>query len=348
MILLSIILAALLSAGPDALSFDSVSYDFGVQPNSVESLTHEFVFTNNSSSAVSISYAVSTCSCTKLQWTRGLVKPGEQGFVKAAYIRERNVDSFEKFISVFVEGKSKPYVLRIAGSFTEAPESLIADFPARSGSLGFYSLPIKLGEVYSGTLTEDSFWVANFSDKAVAVSFKDMPSGMDITPAVQSIRPMQRARFNYAIKVDKKHWGKKLYKAVPVVNDKKTDPIYFSLTVTEDFTSLTRDERESGPLPRVLDRTCSFGTVPAGHSAEATFRIQNVSSKALKIRAVYSDEEGITIKSPSSIAAREVADFKVEIPSTALTRGSNSFKLYVQSDSPLMQIVEVYVKGNVE
>ena len=159
------------------------------------------------------------------------------------------VDSFEKFISVFLEGQTKPYVLRIAGSFTEAPESLLADFPARSGSLGFYSLPVVVGEVYSGTLTEDSFWVANFSNKAAAVSFKDTPSGMKITPEVQTIRPMERARFNYAIEVDKKCWGRKLYKAVPVVNGAKSAPVYFSLTATEDFTSLSREERESGPLP---------------------------------------------------------------------------------------------------
>lgn len=348
MTLLAFILSALLYAGSDILSFDSLSYDFGMHPNTVETLTHEFRFTNNSGSAVSITYAVSTCSCTRLQWTKGAVKPGEEGIVRAIYTRERNVDSFEKFISVFVEGKAKPYVLRIAGSFTEAPESLLADFPARSGSLGFTSLPIKLGEVYAGTLSEDTFWVANFSDKAVAVSFKDMPCGMDITPEVQSIRPNERARFNYAIKVDKKHWGKRLYKAVPVINGKKSAPVYFNLTATEDFSSLSRDERESGPLPRVLDRTCSFGTVHAGQSAEATFRIENVSSKPLKIRAAFSDEEDISVKAPSSIPAREVAVFKVNIPSSVLSQGSNSFKLYVQSDSPLMQIVEVYIKGNVE
>lgn len=348
MVILSIILAALFAQASAAISFDSISYDFGIQPSSVESLTHEFVFTNNSGKAVSISYAVSTCSCTKLKWTTGPVRPGESGVVRAVYVRERNVDSFEKFISVFLEGQSKPYVLRIAGSFTEAPESLLADFPARSGSLGFYSLPVVVGEVYSGTLTEDSFWVANFSNKAAAVSFKDTPSGMKITPEVQTIRPMERARFNYAIEVDKKCWGRKLYKAVPVVNGAKSAPVYFSLTATEDFTSLSREERESGPLPRVLDRTCTFGTVHAGQSAEATFRVENVASKVLKIRAAFSDEEGISIKAPSSIKAHEVATFKVSIPSSVLSAGENSFKLYVQSDSPLMQIVEVYVKGTVE
>jgi len=337
-----------LLTAPDVLTFDSLSYDFGGQPKSVETLTHEFRFTNTSSRPVRISYAVATCSCTKLSWTNGTVQPGESGFVKALYVRERNADTFEKFISVFVEGRSKPYVLRIAGSFYETDSALSAEFPAVLGPLAFTSSPIDIGDVHSGTQTYDSFWLANLSPKALRVSFKGCSSSIIITPDSLTVAPMSRARFNYVIDVDTLSWGRRVYQAIPVASGKELDPVSFVLTAIQDFSGLSREEKDSGPLPRLLDRSCTFGTVRYGQSAAASFRVQNVSKKPLQIRAIFADTEGVSIDAPSVIAPGETAACNVSIAPSALSRGDNSFKLKFVSNSPLMQVLKVYVNGKVE
>ncbi len=336
-------------AAPEVLSFDSISHDFGSQPKTVESLEHEFTFTNVSGRSVSISYAVATCSCTRLSWTTGLIQPGAKGSVKAIYIRELGVNTFEKFISVFVDGQSKPYVLRIAGSFYETGKSLADDFPATVSMLGFASSPIQAGEAYRGELANDSFWVANLSDKSISLSFKSLSESLNVVPEYQYLDPHSRTRFYYEISVDTLSWGKRVYEAVPLVDDKPLEPVSFSLTAIENYTGMPRDEVNAGPFPKVLDSECSFGRVRSGQSAHASFQLKNYSRTApLVIRAVFSDPDGVTAEYPASIPPRETATVSVTIPPTALSKGSNTIQLSIISNSPLMQVIQVYINGKVE
>ncbi|MBP5558314.1 MAG: DUF1573 domain-containing protein [Bacteroidales bacterium] len=347
--LLFSILFSLLLAASEVLSFDNISHDFGSQPKTVESLEHEFTFTNVSGRSVSISYAVATCSCTRLSWTTGPIQPGAKGSVKAVYIRELGVNSFEKFISVFVDGQTKPYVLRIAGSFYETDKSLADDFPATRSIIGFASLPVQAGEAYSGELANDSFWVANLSDKSISLSFKPLSESLKVVPEYQYIDPNSRTRFYYEISVDTLSLGRRVYEAVPLVDDKPLDPVSFTLTAIENYTGLSRAEVNAGPFPQVLDSECSFGKVRKGQSAQASFQVKNFSRTApLVIRAVFSDPDGVTADYPASIPPRETGTVSVSIPPAALSKGNNTIKLSIISNSPLMQILQVYINGNVE
>ena len=336
-------------AAPDAVSFDSISHDFGSQPKSVQSLEHVFRFKNNSNRAVRISYAVATCSCTSLSWTSDSVAPGAEGFVKATYYRETNVNSFEKFISVFFDGTSKPTVLRIAGTFYETSEALASEFPVVRGPVGFMFSPINHGQVSPGSLASDSFWVANLSSEPARVSFTALSDSLDIYPGDIVIPATSRQRFNYAIKVDSSAWGLRRFDATPVVNGTLYEPVTFTVITVEDYSFLPVSERNSAPRPIIVDRDCSFGTVRSGRPATAVFQIRNSSSEApLQIRAAFCEDSGIEIAAPSEISPGQTADFRVSVAPSALVRGTNSFKVSVLSNSPMRQIVEVYVSGKVE
>ena len=347
--ILAFILSAFWLAATGPVSFDSVSYDFGSQPKNVESLEHVFRFTNDTGSSVRVSYAVATCSCTKLSWSGESIAPGGTGFVKAIYYRERNVSSFEKFISVFFEGTSKPVVLRIAGSFYETSEALAAEFPVSRGPVGLMFSPIRYGNVLRGANASDTFWAANLSPAPARITFTSLSDSLDIYPADIVIQPKSRQRFTYSVNVDSTAWGLRSYNATPVVNGTAYEPVQFTVVVIEDYSSLPASERNAAPRPIVEDRECSFGTVRSGRPAEASFRIRNSSSESpLRIRAVFCEDGGMEIAAPSEIEPGQTAVFRVSLAPAALVRGANSFKVCVQSDSPLRQTVEVYVTGKVE
>ncbi len=349
MTILSFILSALLLAAPDVVSFDSLVYDFGSQPRSVESLTHDFVFTNVSSRPVKVSYAVATCSCTKVSWSTEYVAPGQTGYVRALYNKELNSESFEKFISVFFDGLSKPFVLRISGSFHETEDALSKDFPVRLGPLGLSASPLNLGEVYAGDSESGYFWVANLSDEAASIEFRNLSDSLSIQPSGLRIEPQSRERFRYRVGVDTLSWGRRSYSAQPCISGKVFEDISFVLTATQSFSHLSRKEKVAGPCPMLTEPSCSFGNVKSGRSAKASFSIKNTShTDALIVRAVFSDTPGLDVDAPGSIAPRQTAEFKVRIPSSALSRGENTIKLCVQSNSATMQILDVYISGNVE
>ena len=345
---LKLLIALLLALWPqtsEPLCFEELSFDFGSRPKSEDVLVHEFVFTNNSRSAVSISYAVASCSCTRLSWTTSPLQPGANGVVRAEYHRERDRDAFEKFVSVFVEGSKKPYVLRIAGSFYETDEVLARDFPVQRGPLGFKSDVLELSTSHPGEVNKGQILVANLSGAAVSLSFSDLSDGLSMPASRIVIQPGSRRNVSYHIDVDSLVWGRRTYSFTPMADGEAYEPIRLSTMVLDNFKSLTSAERNSAALPVLQDGDRSLGTVRKGQSARASFEVLNKSDKILNIRAVYADVDGVAIESPASVGPGQTGTFSLDVPYSALEQGEGSVKVTVISDSPLKPVIDVVFKG---
>ena len=341
-------IAALLLGTTDVIVFNEVTFDFGSQPKSVNVLSHDFTFTNVSSKPVSISYAVSTCSCTKLKWTKTKVAPGETGYVRADYYREQTRNSFEKFISVFVDGVSKPYVLRIAGSFYDTQSSLEGSYPVRRGSIGFTQDFIDLGTLHPGDVQNGHIWFANLSDDFLGINFDKLSDSLTIDLPRYGISATSEMKASYTLSIDSLVWGERFYYATPIVDDKPQAPLTFKVMVLDSFDNLSSEQIKEGPYPVLEDGPCSFGTVKRGKSASTTFTILNKSEKPLRIRRVYADKEGVTVSGPSSIGPGKTGRFKFTAASSALKAGGNTIVVNIVSNSPRAPLKKVMVNGKVE
>ena len=166
--MLALFLGVLLQLAP-AVVFDALVHDFGPHPVSDKELGYTFEFKNVSGNNVSIAYALATCPCSTVTWTRESVAPGGKGKVSVIYEKELYADQFDKNISVFFEGESKPVMLRIRGSFYDTSETLADDFPAQRGDLGFDSDSFDLKELIQGVEFRGRFFVANMGEKPIDV-----------------------------------------------------------------------------------------------------------------------------------------------------------------------------------
>jgi hypothetical protein len=72
------------AANAPAMKFDTETYDFG-KIEKGESVTHEYKFTNTGKSPLIITDAVATCGCTKPEWPKAPVKPGDSGVIKVTF-----------------------------------------------------------------------------------------------------------------------------------------------------------------------------------------------------------------------------------------------------------------------
>ena len=62
----------------------SLTHDFGKIKQGVP-VTHEFKFTNKGSVPMIITNVAPSCGCTTPDWTRDVIPPGGQGFIKTTY-----------------------------------------------------------------------------------------------------------------------------------------------------------------------------------------------------------------------------------------------------------------------
>lgn len=330
------------------VQWSNIAYDFGALPRESYELKHDFIFINDSNSPVTISYAVASCSCLSLDWTRDPVAPGSQGKVSVVYFKERAADSFEKVISVFFKGSLKPQLLRISGSFVETSESLNQDFPFRRNALGLQYDPGDFSTVHPDQPAYQNIWLANCSSRAIDVSLEDFSDGFEITPSHVKIAPGSRRELMCVLRPDSLQWGRRKYAFTPVVDGVREFPVSYSAVVLPDWSALSSAEINSSAYFKVIGDVHHFGVIRKGCPAHMVVSLQNVKGKAFKILDIRASVDGVTIVAPSEIAADARADIDVNIDPSALMPGGNKFTISLVTDTPLKPYTEIEVMGYVE
>lgn len=101
------------------LTFERTVHDFG-------EITHEdgvqecsFKYKNQTDTTILIYDVKVFCNCTKVEWPRKPIKPGEEGEIKVKYDNEGTPHHFDKGVSVYTSTGKRPILLRIKGTVTE-------------------------------------------------------------------------------------------------------------------------------------------------------------------------------------------------------------------------------------
>ncbi len=341
-------LSALLAAQAPALSFDFIVNDFGDRLKSEEVLVCEFPFTNTSARDVSISYALATCSCTDVKWTTGIIAPGGKGSVKAVYHRERYADSFEKFISVFVQGESKPYLLRISGRFHDDLSSIVQEFKFHCGPLALRASQEDLGVVHPGKPAGKWLEFANPTDSLLVIDFPVLPQQLALDQRHVELLPYERHFLSYSVVPDSMQWGAVNYSLVPTVNGAAQDSIVFTGVAVPDYSQLSPAEINSSPYVQAVYKDVGFGQVTHSSSPVFTVRIENKSSDAVRILSVSSDEPAVVFPEvPEYIEGKAKLRLEAGLAAASLPVGPNIFHVYFVLDTPLTPLVTISVQGYV-
>ncbi len=105
------------------MSFEKETHDFGSIKEG-ETATYEFVFTNTGNQPIEIATVKASCGCTTPFWTKGLIKPGEKGTVKASYDSKDRPGGFSKSVTVTSNAQRNVTVLYIKGFAEPANTSM--------------------------------------------------------------------------------------------------------------------------------------------------------------------------------------------------------------------------------
>ena len=102
----------------DVVKFKELAYDFGKIKQGTP-VSHEFAFTNISSSPVIIESAVPSCGCTTPVKPEGAIAKGKDDKITAGF-NAANVGPFNKTITIKVAGVDLPVQLKITGEVLTA------------------------------------------------------------------------------------------------------------------------------------------------------------------------------------------------------------------------------------
>lgn len=98
------------------IKFEKTTYDFGNIREDGGKVTHEFEFVNNGSEPMQIISAKAECGCTKPDYPKGEIKPGERGVIKVTYNPLGRPGGFTKVVTVRCTGNPGKVNLKIRGT----------------------------------------------------------------------------------------------------------------------------------------------------------------------------------------------------------------------------------------
>ena len=103
------------------ISADSTFFNFGKIIRQEGKVSHTFFVKNTGNAPLVILRVIASCGCTRPEWTKTPIAPGDSGQVKISYVPEKQPGAFEKKIQVYSNGSEGSYILTIKGIVVDSP-----------------------------------------------------------------------------------------------------------------------------------------------------------------------------------------------------------------------------------
>ena len=334
----------------DVVEFDKTVHDFGDVSVNDGPLSCTFTVKNIGKEAIAIYEVVTSCGCTDAVWTREPLQPGKTGTISATYKNEDGPVPFDKTLTVYIAGVSKPVILRLRGVVHEKKKTVAELFGAEKlGNLGLKTLSYKVSNILQGESSSDEAKVANLGKQPLKVTFTDVSPRLTVSVEPQSIPAGETASLRFSVQSDPDVWGLHTYYATPVLNGKKAaKPLAFSALTRGNFASWTPDQRKNSAQCLFDESTVSFGTVKAGTPVQASFSFTNKGKSTMHIYSIDADTEGITATLPGETEAQKKGSIPVKLDTSSLPKGETVIMLTLTTNSPARPVINLFLTGLVQ
>ena len=334
----------------ETVEFDKTVHDFGDISMDDGPQTCTFTVKNVGKEPIALYEVVTSCGCTDASWTREPLQPGKTGTISATYKNEDGPVPFDKTLTVYIAGVSKPIILRLRGLVHEKKKSVAELYGAEKlGTMGLKSLNYKVSNILQGESSSDEAKIANLGTKPMKVTFTDVSPNLTIEVVPATVPAGETAALRFSVKSDPNLWGKHVYQATPVVNGvKAAKPVNVSALTRGNFNTWTADQRKNAAQCIFDESTVSFGDVKAGTKVKATFTFTNKGKSALKFYSLDADTEGFSGTLPGETAAQGKGSIPVTLDTSALPKGETVVMLTLTTNCPSRPIINLFLVGLVK
>lgn len=363
------------------VEFDKTVHDFGDIMLSQGAVKCEYKVKNISEKPIVIYNVVSSCGCTDVKWTRKPLNKSETGKIMVTYKNNEGAYPFDKMLTVYISGMRKPIVLHLRGVCHKKKPVLEEQFRYLFGNLAIKEYDIKSGNMNRGQCKSGELRVANLGKKALSLSFTNVDKNLKLEVESNPIPAGKESKLYYTIKSDGSSWGRTYYFATPLCNGKEykmqLNPKYTGKNrlsgevgamnasrprselgigkscigiwsfIKEDFSNLTRNQKDDGPLPSFTSSYYSFGTVKEGTVVDAEFVVRNDGKQDFIVYKTEFDN-GKSLSSTTGfepLKPGQKRTIKYSVDTEGLPKGETLILLTLVTNSPLRPFVNLYVTG---
>ena len=271
------------------LVFDQLHYDFGdIVQEKGQVLKHSFHYTNNGNDTLYIISATSGIPSITCDWNRGPIKPESRGYVNVSLKTSEIKGDFNNVINVRSNDTRHPY-LQISVSGKIIPKNLTIEdrYPVKLGFLRMKKTHLALDNFQNDSKRKDSLEIYNAWDQLMSFDFSGLPDYLKATAKPAKLLPGQEGVIVIEFDAQKSNqWGLSV-NAYRFSTNEPTDytkTFTIGVNIIEDFSKLSKEEKENAPKIKFNERTHHFGKISGNDPVSFEFEFTNEGKSDLIIR----------------------------------------------------------------
>ena len=274
------------------ITFESATWDFGPIAEVDGPVSHTFEGINRGANPVVILDVVASCGCTRPEFSRRPVMPGDTARITVTYNPADRPGIFDKELGVYSSERRKIATLSIRGSVAPREKGIEELYPIDAGGgLRLSETLCAFTYIYPGRRAQAAIGYANTSAHAVKLDLQAVcTSGLLDIDYPREIGPGERGEINvaYFIPADEPRYGT-LRDALTVVVGGHSD---HTTIVTHAIGVDPPVDGSAGQAPQAQTSTqiVKFGAVKrSGPVQRSSFTLSNTGGRDLIVRAVESN-----------------------------------------------------------
>lgn len=275
-------------------------YDFGAFDENLGMVFCEFRLVNAGDEPIAIIDARANCGCTRPEYSRDPIAPGDTAVVRVGYNPTGRPGRFQKHVNIDLDCKPRRTSLTIQGTVIGTSNTLKSRFPVSAGPMKLRSKVIAYGEVYKDRTGSQFLEGYNASADTLRPAVSGVPPYISLLIEPAAVPPGDRFVISTVIdgtKID--DWGIVTDSMTVAASAGSPDRITVETVaiVNEDFSNLTAAEREKAPrldtdVTAVDLQRISRGDAPV----KRTFTISNKGKSPLIIRRISCPDKAVDVK----------------------------------------------------
>lgn len=274
-------------------------HDFGAFDEEMGTVYCDFRFVNTGDEAMAIINARANCGCTKPEYSREPVAPGDTAVIRVGFDPKGRPGRFVKYINVDFDCEPLRSALTIQGTVIGASNTLRSRFPVSLGPMKLRGAMIAFGEVNKGHTIGRYMEGYNASADTLRPAVKNIPDYINVIVEPAAVPPGDRFVISTIFHGDKvKTWGLVTDSISVSPSSTSTEDVTIETVaiVTEDFSSLSAKGREKAP---VIDTDLTAIDLKRVSKSEGeihrTFTITNKGKSPLLIRRIYCPDKAVAV-----------------------------------------------------
>lgn len=291
-------------------------YDFGTWHES-EGLRYGSVrMVNDSSRPIIIRRVRSSCGCTKVNFPKNEIAPGDTAFIKFNYNPQGRPGKFSKNIQVWIDDSEVPDSISIHGTVIGSEVSLAKRYPYVANEFRMADSIVPLGIITTGQSQHSYISYYNHSKYTIQPSVNILPP--HILPLKFTVPRSVAPGESFIIGID-------LLTDMNTQMGHTSQPIEINVNDSHLIASVetniqppirkyTLEQIKDAPIASITPSSINIGLISQNKKVKFSFDITNKGKSSLKLYRIYSTFKGIKIsKHPTEISPGKSCKIKCEL-----------------------------------